>query len=52
MCCPMCRAAHSAHCWKSRYLNQYEAADEHAKEIAKRLIHPEAQLSADIRRYL
>ena len=36
----------------SRYLNQYEAADEHAKDIAKRLIHPEAQLSADIRSYL
>ena len=36
----------------SRYLNQYEAADEHAKDIAKRLIHLEAQLSADIRGYL
>ncbi len=48
----MCRAAHSARCRKSRYLNQYEAADEHAKDIAKRRIHPEAQLSADIRSYL
>ena len=36
----------------SRYLNQYEAADEHAKDIAKRLIHLEAQLAADIRGYL
>ena len=36
----------------SRYLNQYEAADEHVKDIAKRLIHLEAQLSANIRGYL
>ena len=36
----------------NKYLNQYEAADEHAKDIAKRLIHLEAQLAADIRGYL
>ena len=36
----------------SRYLNQYEAADETSKDIAKRLIHLEAQLERDIRRYL
>ena len=36
----------------SRYLNQYKAADENAKDITKRLIHLEAQLSQDIRGYL
>ena len=36
----------------SRYLNQYKAADEFSKDIAKRLIHQEAQLAADIRQYL
>jgi len=36
----------------SRYLNQYKAADEFSKDIAKRLIHLEAQLAADIRDYL
>ena len=36
----------------SRYLNQYKAADEVSKDIAKRLIHLEAQLAADIRQYL
>ncbi|MBR6425401.1 MAG: hypothetical protein IKS29_05570, partial [Oscillospiraceae bacterium] len=36
----------------SRYLNQYEAADERSKDIAKRLIHLEAQLSQDLRDYL
>jgi len=36
----------------SRYLNQYKAADEVSKDIAKRLIHLEAQLAADIRCYL
>ena len=35
-----------------RYLNQYEAADEASKDIAKRLIHLEAQLAVDIRRFL
>lgn len=36
----------------SRYLNQYQAADEVSKDIAKRLIHLEAQLAMDIRQYL
>ena len=36
----------------SRYLNQYKAADEVSKDIAKRLIHLEAELAIDIRRYL
>ena len=36
----------------SRYLNQYKAADEVSKDVAKRLIHMEAQLAADIRCYL
>lgn len=36
----------------SRYLNQYEAAEERAKDIAKRLIALEEQLGDDIRGYL
>ena len=36
----------------SKYLNQYKAADETSKDIAKRLIHLEHQLAVDIRRYL
>jgi hypothetical protein len=36
----------------NRYLNQYEAADEVSKDIAKRLIHLEAQLAVDLRPYL
>ncbi len=36
----------------SRYLNQYKAADETSKDIAKRLIHLEAQLAEDLRQYL
>lgn len=36
----------------ARYLNQYKAADENAKDIAKRLIKLEADLTADIREYL
>ncbi len=36
----------------SKYLNKYKAADEVSKDIAKRLIHLEAQLITDIRRYL
>lgn len=36
----------------SKYLNQYEAAEERAKDIAKRLIHLEAQLAIDIRPFL
>ena len=33
----------------SRYLNQYKAADETSKTIAKRLIALESELSADLR---
>ena len=36
----------------NRYLNQYEAADETSKDIAKRLIRLEEQLAIDIRRFL
>ena len=36
----------------SRYLNQYKAAEEYSKDIAKKLIHLEAQLATDIRGYL
>jgi hypothetical protein len=36
----------------SKYLNQYKAADEKSKDIAKRLIKLEAQLVEDIRQYL
>ena len=36
----------------NRYLNQYEAAEEKAKDITKRLIHLEEQLVTDIRAYL
>ncbi len=36
----------------NRYLNQYEAAEERAKDITKRLIHLEEQLVVDIRPYL
>lgn len=36
----------------SRYLNQYKAADEESKDIAKRLIRLEADLAADIRPFL
>ena len=36
----------------SRYLNQYRAADEKSKDIAKRLIHLEDQLATDMRAYL
>lgn len=35
-----------------RYLNQYQAADERTKDIAKRLIHLEEKLAEDIRGYL
>ena len=35
-----------------RYLNQYKAADETSKDIAKRLIDSEETLVMDIRRYL
>ncbi len=36
----------------NRYLNQYEAADETSKDIAKRLINLEEKLAIDIREYL
>ena len=36
----------------NRYLNQYEAADEVSKDIAKRLISLEENLAIDIRKYL
>ena len=36
----------------NRYLNQYEAADEFSKDIAKRLINSEEKLAIDIREYL
>lgn len=36
----------------SRYLNQYAAADEASKDIAKRLIKLEAELAIDLRDYL
>jgi len=36
----------------SRYLNQYKAADEVSKDLAKKLIHAEAQLAQDLRQYL
>ena len=36
----------------NRYLNEYKAADEHAKDIAKRLIHLEEQMTAEMRDYL
>ncbi len=36
----------------NRYLNEYKAADETSKDIAKRLINLEEKLTADIRDYL
>ena len=36
----------------SKYLNQYQAADEQSKDITKRLIKLEAKLAEDIRPYL
>lgn len=36
----------------ARYLNQYQAADEKSKDIAKRLIKLEEQLAIDIRQFL
>ncbi len=36
----------------NRYLNQYEAADEHTKDITKRLINLEEKLAVDMRQYL
>ena len=36
----------------SRYLNQYKAADERSKNMAKRIISVEERLSADMRPFL
>ncbi len=36
----------------NRYLNQYKAADERSKDITKRLINLEEQLTTDMRGYL
>lgn len=36
----------------NKYLNKYEAADEVSKDITKRLIHLEQQLTIDIGKYL
>lgn len=36
----------------NQYLNEYEAADERSKDIAKRLINLEEKLAVDIRAYL
>ena len=36
----------------NKYLNQYEAADEYAKDITKRLINLEEKLAVDIRSFL
>ena len=36
----------------SRYLNQYEAAEERVKDIAKKLIRQEEKLAQDVRCYL
>ena len=36
----------------NKYLNQYKAADEKSKDIAKRLIDLEHQLTLDLRRFL
>ena len=36
----------------NRYLNEYEAADEFSKDIAKRLINLEERLAVDIRNFL
>lgn len=36
----------------NKYLNQYEAADERSKDIAKRLINMEEKLTESIRQYL
>ena len=35
-----------------KYLNQYKAADEKSKDIAKKLINLEHQLTLDLRRFL
>ena len=35
-----------------KYLNEYKAADESSREIAKKLVNLEQKLAVDIRRYL
>ncbi|MBQ8616488.1 MAG: hypothetical protein IJ418_03130, partial [Clostridia bacterium] len=35
-----------------KYLNEYKAADERSKEIAKKLVNLEQKLAVDIRSYL
>ncbi|MBQ8182675.1 MAG: hypothetical protein IJ025_02090 [Clostridia bacterium] len=36
----------------NKYLNQYKAADEKSKDVAKRLINLEEKLAVDIRKFL
>ena len=36
----------------NRYLNEYKAADERSKDLAKRLIRLEEKLTGDMRAYL
>jgi len=36
----------------NKYLNQYKAADEKAKDITKKLINMEEKLAVDLREYL
>ena len=36
----------------SRYINQYKAADERSKDLAKRLVSAEEKLSCDMRGFL
>ena len=36
----------------NKYLNEFKAADEKSKDIAKKLINMEQKLSADVRKYL
>ena len=36
----------------NEYLNQYKAADEKTKDIAKRLVNIEESFAIDIRKYL
>ena len=36
----------------SKYLNEYKAADEKSKDLAKRLILLEESLAKEVRRYL
>ena len=36
----------------NQYLNQYQAADDRSKDLAKRLVTLEERLAVDIRRFL